>query len=404
MKILLINQVFYPDETAVSQLLTDLAEELVKSGHTVEVLAGCNDYEHPKKHYPAHEIYKNIIITRILSTSFNKRHLSGRIINMLVFNAKLFGKLAFINKKQYQCLLCSTVPPMIATIAAFAAKLKNIPFVYWIMDLQPDEAIAAGILKKGFVTSIVQWMGGLSLASASLIIVLDRFMQRRLVERNVPEARMFVALPWAVNPQDTVPSQTDNPFRKEHAFKDRFIIMYSGNHSICHPLDTILDACIALRNDKQYLFVFIGNGVRTKDVSDYKQRHRLDNILQLPHQPRASLHYSLTAADLHIIVMGAPFVGIVHPCKIYSIMALGLPFVAIGPEDSHLSDIVREAHCGYSIRHGNVDKFVASIQELSKQPENQKKADSDNMRMYSRSHFLRSAVSPGIIRRIGQVI
>jgi hypothetical protein len=159
-----------------------------------------------------------------------------------------------------------------------------------------------------------------------------------------------------------------------------------------------------LRNDQRYLFVFIGNGVRTKDVGDYKQRHRLENILQLPHQPRASLHYSLTAADLHIIVMGDPFVGIVHPCKIYSIMVLGLPFIAIGPEDSHLSDIVRESHCGFSIRHGNVDKLVASIQELSKQPETQKNAASDTIRIYGRSHFLRNAVSPGIVRRIEQDI
>jgi hypothetical protein len=37
MKILLINQFFYPDEAATSQFLTDLAVELSDRGHSIEV-------------------------------------------------------------------------------------------------------------------------------------------------------------------------------------------------------------------------------------------------------------------------------------------------------------------------------------------------------------------------------
>ena len=32
--------------------------------------------------------------------------------------------------------------------------------------------------------------------------------------------------------------------------------------------------------------------------------------------------------------------GIVHPCKIYNILALGIPFLYIGPEVSHITEML----------------------------------------------------------------
>jgi len=239
---------------------------------------------------------------------------------------------------------------------------------------------------------------------ASLVIVLDRFMESRIAAQEVPAQKIIVTLPWAVNANTESSPQSENPFRKKHGFADRFVIMYSGNHSICHPLDTLLGACKALRDDARFLFVFIGNGVRTRDVVEFKGRHSLDNIIQLPHQPRALLHFSLTAADLHIIVMGNPFVGIVHPCKIYSIMDLGLPFVAIGPTPSHLTDIVEASGVGFTVCHNDIGGCVNAIQNAAKQTVAQKKEWNEKARNYSKVHFERRAVSPALVRRIEELV
>ena len=40
MRILLLNQFFYPDSAATSQLLTDLARGLAAEGHSVRVICG----------------------------------------------------------------------------------------------------------------------------------------------------------------------------------------------------------------------------------------------------------------------------------------------------------------------------------------------------------------------------
>ena len=51
---------------------------------------------------------------------------------------------------------------------------------------------------------------------------------------------------------------------------------------------------------------------------------------------------SLSAADLHAVVMGEEFVGIVHPCKLYNVLTIGSPFLYIGPTPSHISEIAAD--------------------------------------------------------------
>src|SRR5271157_3578774 len=68
MKILLINQCFYPDVVSSAQHLTDLALELASSGHEVTVLTGRRGYDDPSLRFPKKEIWKGITVFRIPST------------------------------------------------------------------------------------------------------------------------------------------------------------------------------------------------------------------------------------------------------------------------------------------------------------------------------------------------
>jgi hypothetical protein len=49
MKVLLLNQCFYPDVMATAQHLTDLAVALVREGHEVTVVASDRGYDNPSK-------------------------------------------------------------------------------------------------------------------------------------------------------------------------------------------------------------------------------------------------------------------------------------------------------------------------------------------------------------------
>jgi hypothetical protein len=145
--------------------------------------------------------------------------------------------------------------------------------------------------------------------------------------------------------------------------------MYSGNHSPCHPLDTILEAAKQLAGNREMAFLFVGGGSRFAQVRQFAIEHSLSNIVCLPYQPMDQLAGTLSAADLHLVVMGDPFVGIVHPCKVYNILRVGSPLLYIGPQPSHISEILQQLNgkmpCAWA-QHGEVDRVVEHIVALKK--------------------------------------
>jgi hypothetical protein len=63
-------------------------------------------------------------------------------------------------------------------------------------------------------------------------------------------------------------------------------------------------------------------------------------------------------------MMGNEFVGIVHPSKLYNILAVGSPFLYIGPQETHISEIAAAnngEYISYAAIHGDVDAVVNNI-------------------------------------------
>jgi hypothetical protein len=231
------------------------------------------------------------------------------------------------------------------------------------MDLNPDEAIAAGWLKeKSLVARLLSRMLLYSLRRADHIIALDRFMKERIQAKGIEAEKISIVPPWSHNDYVRFNPEGGEEFRKIHQISDKFVVMYSGNHSPCHPLDALLQAAERLVDYDDIVFCFVGGGSEFSKVKSRALDRGLRNILCLPYQPREKLSGSLSAADLHVVVMGEQFVGIVHSCKIYNILAVRRPFLYIGPAESHVRDIISRVSLGaYVSSHGDVDEVVANI-------------------------------------------
>ena len=226
-----------------------------------------------------------------------------------------------------------TLPPFISFIGVIAARLKRVKFCFWVMDIQPGISIASGIFKpNSFIAKCLQFAADYISKHSDLIIVLDRFMKDHLIEQKAEPPKIKVVPVWPVMNRVYDGKRLDNPFRKEHGFGDKTVIMYSGNHAIAHKLDTLLQAAEQLRNNEKFLFVFIGGGLRVKDVTEFKTQHKLNNIIQLPFQPRERIYLSLGSADLQVVVLGEGQVGYTHPNKVYGAIFIGKPVIYIGPD------------------------------------------------------------------------
>jgi colanic acid biosynthesis glycosyl transferase WcaI len=272
--------------------------------------------------------------------------------------------------------------------------------------------------------------------------------------------RITVLPPWPMDQHIELVAHKDNSFRTEQGWQEKFVVMYSGNHSLVHPLDTILEAAEALKDDPRFVFVFIGGGkgkevvdARIHDVrvksSQFEQANnqksettqratRTKNsnsetiapaIISLPYQPLDQIRYSLSAADLHIVSLGDNMSGIVHPCKIYGALSIGRPVLALGPKESYLSDLIettdsstgipagvsvnpsssalhssslpQSGAIGWAIEHGNVADCVAALKEAADHTQKERAAMSERAQELATTTFSRKKLMNQFLAQIG---
>jgi colanic acid biosynthesis glycosyl transferase WcaI len=389
LKILAISQVYYPDTASVSQHLTDLLENLSNKGHDVTVFSSKRDYENPEISYPKNELVNNVKIHRIDNTGFGKKIIIFRLIDFFTFNLLIFYKLLFIKKREYDLIIGLTSPPLLSYIGLKLARLKNIKFVYWTMDLQPELSIVANYIKDGSkAAKLLQKRGDYIFKFSNKIITLDSFMEKHILKRIGSDKKEIDVIPvWPVIDKLYEGDRSSNPFRIQNNFNDKIAVMYSGNHSVMHPLTTMLEAAVILRDDPRFLFVHVGGGVKLREVIEYKQKFNLDNILILPYQPRENIHISLGSADIHVVSLGDNCTGFTHPNKIYGSMFVGRPILYIGPNNSHISEILDKCPGNISVGHGETNLLVDSLVNFAVKSEKEKDLIGNRNKDYANQFF-----------------
>lgn len=340
--------------------MADAAEEMARRGHRVVVLTADSGYDDPTARYARFEMRAGVEIRRLRWSSFGKGSIAIRLLGGLSFIAQAI--LASLALSRIDAVVVSTSPPLASLAAIAIAALKRAKIKYWILDLNPDQVIALGVMSPtSWPVRLFNALNRLILRRASEVVVLDRFMAARILAKWPVADKLTVLPPW---PHDDVLEDIPherNPWRARHGADRRLIVMYSGNHGPTNPLTTLLEASRQLAGDDRILFLFVGGGIGKREVEDYVS----PNVRSLPYQPLATLGFSLSAADVHVVSIGDRAVGIVHPCKVYGAMAVGRPVLLLGPVDSHVGDLIVQEGAGWHVDHGNVEGVVTLLRELA---------------------------------------
>lgn len=371
--LLILTQGYPPDPMSVGQHLADVARAMVVRGHRVVVLTSERGYDDPSVRYPRFENQQGVEVHRLPLSSFGKASISKRLAAAALFLAQCAA--AGLRERDLGALLVSTVPPLTGTAALPARFLRRVPLAYWVMDMNPEQLIALGKLQpRSPVALALEATNRALLRSADLVIALDRFMQARLQEKASLGERLLVAPPWPHEDHIAPVAHEDNPWRDRHALGGRFVFMYSGNHSPSNPLRTLLDATLAFKTDSRVDFFFVGGGQGKREVEAHIAQHGLTHVRSLPYEPLEALRYSLSAADVHLVALGEPFVGVIHPCKVYGAMAVSRPVLFLGPAPSHIDDLLSQGRFGWRIAHGDVEGAVRTLREIVATPAEQLRA------------------------------
>ena len=279
-----------------------------------------------------------------------------------------------------------SVPPLLPYVCALIAKLKGIEFVYWAMDLQPELSISSKLISKGSLQAkLLSASGNYAFRKATKIVTLDKLMKKHIYSRSNNQ-NIGVIPVWPVLTDSYCGRRLDNPFRKQMNFGDKIVIMYSGNHSFVHPLDTHLRVAELMKDDPRFLFVFIGEGTQKRKVLKYIDDKECQNIIQLPYQPKEKIHLSLSSGDFQVVVMGGNNNGFTHPNKIYGAMLAGCAIIYIGPQDSFIGGILKDCPGNLSLNHGEEVFLKNAIIEKSRNIQDVIEQGNANKK-YAEKHF-----------------
>lgn len=378
MNILVFSSVFPPDPAAVGQHIADVSAGASSRGHFIRVITANRGHDDPSVLFPSYERVHGSEVVRLRWSSFGKERFISRIIGQV--SLTLQGLVKGLLGIRPDVVLVSTIPPLGILAALPTARLRHSSLIYWVMDINPDEAIAVGLVRPRFLGALLMdSIHKAGLRSARTIVTLDFQMAQRLEFRARLRERPIIIPPWPLNDIIAKSGADGRAFRKEHGLGDRFILMYSGNHSWVHPLDTILEAAKSLAHRKDILFLFVGGGVEKHKV-EKAIRNGARNMISLPYQSFPHLGESLAAADVHLVVMGRSMAGIVHPSKIYSAMAAGRPVLAVAPEDFSISEIMEKHEIGLRFCHGDVSGVIQGILTFADMEEKDRRRFGENAR------------------------
>ena len=356
--LLVLTQVYLPDPASVGQHMADVSESMAQNDWDVIVLTSNRGYDNYRDKYQVFELLNGVQVSRLSLTSFGKSNILIRVISQVAFLLKALLK-CFTIKRPDVVLVSTNLVFIIAPLLKF---LRNIPYLYWVMDLNPDQAVAAGVLRRNSLSvKLYNFFQSLVLGNADMVVSLDRFMSQRVSKKNNNIQNHVIIPPWPHEDHLIATRKEKNSFRDEHNWGDKRIFMYSGNHSLVHPLNTFLQATKEFEGTNDFLMAFIGGGLGKGMVEKWIMNNPNTPVTSLPYQPLNNLNQSLSTADIHLVSMGDNMIGCVHPCKIYSAMAIGKPILLLGNSDNHIAEILEEYDIGWSVQHGDIETMVKTL-------------------------------------------
>ena len=367
-KIIFINRFFYPDHSATSQMLSDIAFGLAGMGWRVTVITSRVFYHGSGGPLPPRESIGNVEIRRTWTSSFGRHHLAGRAVDYATFY--LSAALAALRTaRRGDILIAKTDPPMLSALIGPVAWWRGAILVNWLQDVFPEVAQVLGMRFGPASSGVFRTLRALrdrSLKQAAANVVLGARMSAYLAMLGVLEKRIRVIGNFA-DGDKVRPISGSNSVRAEWRLGDKFVVGYSGNLGRAHEYQTMLAAIQLTGPDVAW--VFVGGGAQFGKLQREVESRGLTNVHFKPYQPDDRLAESLSAADAHIVSLLPELEGLIVPSKFYGICAAGRPTIFIGDGDGEIARLVRRKGCGVTVEVGDGEGLARTIAALAADPE-----------------------------------
>lgn len=367
MRILILSINYWPEVTGIGAFTTYRAEHLASVGHEVEV---CTTFPY----YPdwkvspqyagkvlASEERKGVRILRNYAYIPNPVSSLKRILHEASFIVSSMMRV-FMHKRPDLLLVVS--PPLgLAMVAVLFKRLRGVPYVFDVEDLQPDSAADLGMLPPWAVKMLYR-VEKAAYRHAQLVTTLTLGMRKRIIEKGVAERKVELLEPRMDDSLVSISPEEGLDFRQRHGIRNELIVTHSGNMGVKQGLDVILEAAALSRSDHSVLFLLVGNGVDRDRIQRRAAELDLHNVRFLPLLPDPDFRGLLAATGLCLVTQQRSVSDIAFPSKVVTYLAAGCPVVASVNANSEVARTIDNCGAGKVVEPEDAKALLAAISEL----------------------------------------
>lgn len=401
MRLLIFAVNYAPEPTGSGKYTGEMAAWLSEQGHEVSVICGL-------PHYPEWRVLpsyrkKWFYRERVDGVEiFRARHYVPRADRLGGFariwletsfslvTLRYWIPLLFSHKKPD--VIIGVMPPLQVALWPFLySRLRGVPFVLHVQDLQVDAAVRLNMLRSKWVGALLFRTESVILRAATRVSTITSAMRQRVVSKGAKPQRVWLSPNWA-DLEHIKPQERYNEFRAaQNIATDTMLVMYAGNMGEKQGLEVAVWAAELLEDEADIRFILVGAGAARSRLERLVKDLDLANVSFLGVQPSGLLPQMLAAADLHLVVQKREAADLVMPSKLTNILAAGRTCVVTADIDTALGMTVRENDLGIVTPPGDHVALAEAIRGLARDEKRRRQCD-ERARAYANRNLNRDEI------------
>ncbi len=302
--------------------------------------------------YLVHDVYPDVAIKLGV---IKPQSLIAKIMNFM--NNKIYQnaeKIIVLGEDMKKVIVKKGISPdKIVIITNWADSTKNYPVNVsdeFYKKYQLNNKF--NVLYTGNISKIYQ--------NAEKIIVLGEDMKKVIVKKGISPDKIVIITNWADSTKN-YPVNVSDEFYKKYQLNNKFNVLYTGNISKVHAIDSVLELARRLKGHSDIQFMIVGDGNRKQYIEEVKRSENLDNILLAKYMFGEEYNNLLNCANIFITTLQDGIEGLGVPSKTYTYMSVHKPLLAVMSETSEIGKMVNQYQLGAQYNAGSEEEMAKFI-------------------------------------------
>lgn len=345
----------------------EIMAQLMKRGHTATMISGMFSHITRRKAPIYHrELFKKESILGVdvyrVSGLFNLTSSLKKLLHHLLF--MMLSILTGLRVPRVDVVIASSPSPFVGLAGFILSRIKRVPLVLEVRDLWPEDLIQEGLMQPGMSTFLMEKLMQLLYVRSALILAITGGIRDGIIRRGIPEERV-VLITNSVDVKLFDRKIDSSEVRKEIGSDNKFVALYAGNHGLSNALENVIEAARMLRDEKEILFLMVGDGEEKNNLIRLADRYGLRNVKFIAAQQKNRMPLYFAAANASIVPLkNVPVYEGALPNKLLDSMASGTPVILATGEEAQR--VIRESKGGLCVEPENPGQLAEAVIRLAK--------------------------------------